>query len=58
MYTDEEMAGQIVKYDIDEETGETKENEDRTHGCRELRELLRIAGRGQHSLSIYIYIYY
>ena len=31
MYTDEEMAGQIVKSDIDEETGKTKEDEDRTH---------------------------
>ena len=31
MYTDEEMDGQSVKSDIDEETGETKEDEDRTH---------------------------
>ena len=31
MYTDEEMDEQSVKSDTDEEIGETKEDEDRTH---------------------------
>ena len=31
MHSDEEMDGQSVKSDIDGETGETKEDEDRTH---------------------------
>ena len=31
MYTDEEMVGKSVKSDTDGETGETKQDEDRTH---------------------------
>ena len=56
MYTDEEMAGKRVKSDTDGETGETKQDKDRTHTDEENSENWRIiAGRGQHSLSIYIF---
>ena len=55
MYTDEEMDKQNVKSDTDGETGETKQDKDRTHTDEENSENWRlIAGRGQHSLSIYI----
>ena len=57
MYTDEEMAGKSVKSDTDGETGETKQDKDLTHADEENRENRRIiAGRGQHSLSIYIFL--
>ena len=55
MYTDEEMDKQSVKSDRDGETWETKQDKDRTHMDEENSENWRIiAGRGQHSLSIYI----
>ena len=38
MYTDEEMAGKSVKSDTDGETGETKQDEDRTHTDEESSE--------------------
>ena len=53
----EEMVKQSVKSDTDGETGETKQDKDRTHMDEENSENWRIiAGRGQHSLSIYIFL--
>ena len=47
MYTNEEMDGQSVKFDTNEETRETKEGEDRTHTHEESSENCEeIAGRG------------
>ena len=58
MYTDEEMDKQNVKSDTDGETGETKQDKDRTHMDEENSENWRIiAGRRQHSLWIYIFLH-
>ena len=57
MYIDEEMDKQSVKSDTDGETGETKQDKDRTRMDEGNSENWRIiAGRGQHSLSIYIFL--
>ena len=55
MYTDEEMAGKRVKSDTDGETGETKQDEDRTHMDEESGENYEELQEEDNTLCQFIY---
>ena len=55
MYTDEEMAGKRVKSDTDGETGETKQDEDRTHTDEESSENYEELQDEDNTLCQFIY---
>ena len=55
MYTDEEMAGKSVKSDTDEETGETKQDKDRTHMDEESSENYEELQEEDNTLCQFIY---
>ena len=55
MYTDEEMAGKSVKSDTDGETGETKQDEDRTHMDEESSENYEELQEEDNTLCQFIY---
>ena len=55
MYTDEEMAGKSVKSDTDGETGETKQDEDRTHTDEESSENYEELQDEDNTLCQFIY---
>ena len=55
MYTDEEMVGKSVKSDTDGETGETKQDEDRTHMDEESSENYEEWQEEDNTLCQFIY---